>query len=312
MQLSVVTPAFNEADGITYFLASLKKVLVDIGISYEVIVVNDGSSDNTLSNLLDIEWSELKVIDLVSNSGHMAALEAGLRVSKGDLVLTMDSDGQHPIEHIPNMISLCQESDCDVVVGVRIRGREDTRLRRNASKLFYKFLALASHVEIEQNAADFRLITRLTLDGLLDSPEKSKVFRFLISDYGYKVEKFSFSANERKYGVSKYRMSSLLKLAMQSIIGFSTAPLTAISVGGILFLFCSLIYAGFLFLTYINGNSTPGWTSIMLFLTLFSALQFLALGIIGRYLVEVLHELRKRPTYIVRNVYQNRQQLQRE
>lgn len=303
MQLSVVTPAFNEADGITFFLNDLKKVLEGVGISYEVVVVNDGSSDNTLPRLLDIEWSELKIVELVSNSGHMAALEAGLRVSKGDLIITMDSDGQHPIEHIPQMIALCEASKCDVVVGVRIRGNEDTRLRRNASKLFYKFLAVVSNVEIEQNAADFRLITRLTLDGLLNSPEKSKVFRFLISDYGYKVEKFSFSANERKFGVSKYRFSSLLKLAMQSIIGFSTAPLTAISVGGILFLFFALIYAGFLFVSYIIGKSTPGWTSIMLFLTLFSALQFLALGIIGRYLIEVLHELRKRPAYIVRDIY---------
>ena len=133
--------------------------------------------------------------------------------------------------------------------------------------------------------------------------KKTKVFRFLISDYGYKVEKFSFSANERKFGVSKYRFSSLLKLATQSIIGFSTAPLTAISVGGILFLFFALIYAVFLFVSYIIGKSTPGWTSIMLFLTLFSALQFLALGIIGRYLIEVLHELRKRPAYIVRDIY---------
>jgi glycosyltransferase involved in cell wall biosynthesis len=309
MKLSVVTPAFNEADGITSFLESLRNVLDGIGVAYEVIVVNDGSTDETLSKLLVIKWDELHIIDLVANAGHMAALEAGLRASTGDLVLTMDSDGQHPVELIPGMISRLHESACDVVVGVRIRGKEDTFFRRTASTFFYKILGLVSNIEIEQNAADFRLITRLTLDILLTSPEKTKVFRFLISDYGYKVEKFSFSAHEREFGESKYHFSSLLRLAMQSIIGFSTAPLTAISVGGVLFLFFSFVYAGFLFISYLVGNSTPGWTSIMLFLTLFSALQFLALGIIGRYLIEVLHELRKRPTFIVRRVYGNRDRM---
>lgn len=307
MQLSVVTPAFNEEEGITAFLARLKEVLEKLAFSYEVIVVNDGSSDKTLNKLIDIDWEELRVVDLVSNSGHMAALEAGMRASIGELVLTMDADGQHPVEHIPEMLSMMKESECDVVVGVRVRGREDAFARRTASNLFYKILSLVANIDIEQNAADFRLITRLTLENILKSPEKNKVFRFLISDYGYKVEKFPFVAHEREFGESKYRFSSLMKLAMQSIIGFSTAPLTAISVGGILFLFFSFIYAGFLFISYLAGNTPPGWTSIMLFLTLFSALQFLALGIIGRYLVEVLHELRKRPSYIVRTVYQHNQ-----
>jgi polyisoprenyl-phosphate glycosyltransferase len=305
MRLSVVTPAFNEAEGIKSFLLDLEKTLEGLGISYEVIVVNDGSSDETLANLLEIPWSNLKIIDLVSNSGHMAALEAGLRASTGALILTMDSDGQHPVEYIPAMITLSESSGSDVIVGVRVRGEEDSWMRRNLSSAFYKFLALVSKVKIEENAADFRLITRLTLDTLLASPEKSKVFRFLISDYGYKVSKFSFYANERKYGVSKYRFSALLKLGIQSIIGFSTAPLTAISFGGVVFLLLSIVYAAFLLISYLSGKSTPGWTSIMLFLTLFSALQFLALGVIGRYLVEVLHELRKRPTYIVRDIYQN-------
>ena len=303
MRLSVVTPAFNEAEGIIPFLTDLKIVLDGTHLNYEVIVVNDGSSDGTLDKLLEIEWPELTVIDLVSNSGQMAALEAGLRASKGALILTMDSDGQHPVELIPEMLNLCDSTQCDVLVGVRVRGPEESWIRRHLSSSFYKILALISKVEIEQNAADFRLMNRLTLDTLLTSPEKSKVFRFLISDYGYNVEKFSFSANERKYGVSKYRFSALLKLGMQSIIGFSTAPLTAISMGGVLFLLFSFIYAGFLLASYLLGNSTPGWTSIMLFLTVFSALQFLALGVIGRYLVEVLNELRKRPTYIVRQVF---------
>ena len=304
MQFSVVAPAFNEGAGITSFLASLRTVLEDLAISYEVIVVNDGSSDDTLIRLLAIEWEELRIVDLVSNSGHMAALEAGLRSSIGELVLTMDADGQHPVEQIPKMLEVINNAGCDVVVGVRVRGKEDTFARRTASTFFYKILGLVSNVEIEQNAADFRLITRMTLNSILESPEKNKVFRFLISDYGYKVARFPFSAHERKFGESKYRFSALMKLAMQSIIGFSTAPLTAISVGGILFLFLSFIYAGFLLISHIGGNAPAGWTSIMLFLTLFSALQFLALGIIGRYLVEVLHELRKRPSYIVRNVYQ--------
>jgi dolichol-phosphate mannosyltransferase len=305
MQLSIVTPAFNEALGIKFFLDDLREILEGVHLEYEVIVVNDGSTDETLSRLLEIKWSNLRIIDLVANSGHMAALEAGLRVSTGDLIVTMDSDGQHPVEYIPSMISLQETSKSDVVIGVRLRGSEDSWLRRKASGLFYKSLASISKVKIEQNAADFRLITRLALNNLLATPEKTKIFRFLISDFGYKVTRFTFSANERIYGVSKYRFSTLLKLATQSIIGFSTAPLTAISIGGIFFLFVSIVYALYALLAYLLGNSTPGWTSIMLSLTIFSGFQFLALGVIGRYLSEVLHELRKRPNFIIRNEYRD-------
>jgi len=307
MQISVVAPAFNEEEGIAPFLSQLRNVLDSINHDYEVIIVNDGSTDKTLLKLLEIDWSNLIIVDLVTNSGHMPALEAGLRVTRGELVITMDADQQHPAEHIPLMIKKQIDTKCDVVVGVRIRGSENGWFREKASIGFYRLLGRISKVKIEENVADFRIITRSALDELLKSPETTKIFRFLISDYGYRIEKLSFTANERIFGQSKYRISTLLKLATQSLIGFSTAPLTAISIGGVFFLLLGFIYAIFLLLSYASGASTPGWTSIMLFLTIFSSLQFLAIGILGRYMVEILKDIRQRPSYIVRQIYSQKE-----
>lgn len=307
MQLSIVIPAFNESDGIVHFLTSLKNVVAQLQNSYEVIVVNDGSTDATLKKLLAFDWPEIVVVDLVANSGHMPALEAGLRASKGDLVITMDADLQHPVEYIPRMIDIHFATGCDVVVGVRDRGSETSWLRKKASLNFYKLLSQISRFTIEENAADFRLLTRPTLNQILNSPELTKIFRFLISDYGFKIETFHFSSPQRIYGESKYNYRALLRLATQSVLGFSTAPLTAISVGGVIFLAIAVFYTSFVMIAYFLGRSTPGWTSIMLFLTFFSSLQFIALGIIGRYLVEILREIRRRPSYLVRHVYKRGQ-----
>ena len=303
MELSVVVPAFNEEDGIASFIYSLKKVLNTLDLEYEVIIVNDGSLDGTLEKLLEISWPQLKVLDLVANAGHMAALEAGLKMSNGDLIITLDADQQHPVEYIPKMIQIQSTSKCDVVTGVRVRGQEEVWLRRKLAIHFYKILSLLSKVKIEENAADFRLVTREVLNELLKSPEINKIFRFLISEYGYKIQTFKFVANERIFGKSKYKISNLIKLAIQSFVGFSTTPLSAIFISGFVFLVVGVFYAAFLLVSYLNQSLAPGWTSIMLFLTIFSSLQFLAIGILGFYVAEILKSIRRRPNYIIRNVY---------
>ena len=303
MDLSVVVPAYNEEEGISSFLHELEKVLSTLDVEFEVIVVNDGSQDKTLEKLLTHAWPRLKVLDLVANAGHMAALEAGLRLSVGELILTLDADQQHPVECIPEMLRIQSDNKCDVVAGVRVRGKEETWLRRKLSDQFYKKLSLVSKFKIEKNVADFRLITREVLNELLKSPEINKIFRFLISEYGFHVQTFNFIAKERKFGISKYKISNLAKLAFQSLVGFSTAPLFAIFVSGFIFLLTGFLYAIYLIISYLNESLTPGWTSIMLFLTLFSSLQFLAIGILGFYVAEILKEIRKRPNYIVRTVY---------
>jgi len=303
LDLSIVVPAFNEEEGISSFVYSLQRVLDTLELELEVIVVNDGSKDKTLEKLLDISWPQLKILDLVANSGHMAALEAGLKISKGKIVITLDADQQHPVECIPEMMRIQSASKCDVVVGVRVRGKEEVWLRRKLSTQFYKILSRLSNVKIEENAADFRLITREALEEILKSPEINKVFRFLISDYGYKIQTFNFIANKRKFGKSKYRISNLVKLAIQSLVGFSTTPLSAIFISGFVFLTVGILYAAFLVVSYLNQSLAPGWTSIMLFLTIFSSLQFLAIGILGFYVAEILKGIRRRPNYIVRTLY---------
>lgn len=301
MKLSVVVPAFNEELGIRFFLDALKKCLSELNCEYEVIVVDDGSKDETNSVVRAFEWDELVLVTLVANSGHMAALEAGLLASKGDVVVTMDSDLQHPVECIPEMLRLYFEKDCDVVLGVRRRGDEEKFLRRSFSVFFYKWLSILSHVEIEKNAGDFRLMSRMVVDTITNLPESQKVFRFLVSSFGFKVERIEFSSPHRIYGQSKYNIRGLLRLAVSSLIGFSTAPLTAIFMGGILIFFTSIIYLILVFVQYLRGDIQPGWTSIAVLVVSLSSLQIISIGIVGRYISQILTESRKRPRFIVRN-----------
>jgi glycosyltransferase involved in cell wall biosynthesis len=300
MQLSIVVPAYNESAGIQYFLSELKKVLDSLGISYEVIIVNDGSSDGTREKILEFGWREIHLINLASNAGHMAALEAGLSRSRGAVVVTMDADLQHPPELIRQMIELQYEKKCDVVIATRIRGTETSRVRREFSSAFYKLMSRISKIEIHQDAADFRLMTREVVGILNALPETAKVYRFLISAIGFQVANINYQSSKRAYGISKYSGKQLWRLGVNSIIGFSTFPLSAIFVGGFLVFFLSLIYLFFILLSLGNARQVPGWTSVMTAILVLSSVQIISIGIIGRYISQILSDIRRRPNYVIK------------
>ena len=304
MKLSVVIPVFNEELGIKHFLESLKVSMLklDPKIEYEILIVNDGSNDGTTQKVIEFNWQELKLIELISNAGHMGAIEAGLNFASGDLVVTMDGDQQHPPEHISKMISIQQNTECDVVLGLRIRGKEDSYLRRKISESFYKLLSLATDIEIQNNGGEFRLMTRQVVQELISLKESQKVYRFLISQLGFKVETFDFQTPPRAYGESKYSIKHLWKLGVNSLIGFSTAPLTAIFLGGLIIFVMSIFYLIFLLIFYFLGNPFPGWTSITILIVGMSSIQIMAIGIIGRYISQLLVETRLRPRFLVRQI----------
>jgi dolichol-phosphate mannosyltransferase len=233
----------------------------------------------------------------------MAALEAGLRYATGDLIVTMDSDLQHPPSLIFEMLNIQRETNCDVVLAERKRGKEETFLRRWFSILFYKVLSKMTEIEIHNNVADFRLMTRSVVNTLINVPEKQKVFRFLISALGFKVEKLGFVAPQRQFGKSKYSAKHLVKFAIDIIIGFSIRPLVWIFTFGVFFLVIASFYLMFLITSYLSGKTLQGWTSLMFVLVIFSSFQLLAIGVIGRYLGQVLIEIRGRPNYLIRNAH---------
>jgi glycosyltransferase involved in cell wall biosynthesis len=297
--LSIVVPAYNEEDGIQQFLVELKSRLKLLPHKLEIIIVNDGSTDRTRELVIESNWDSVKIINLVSNSGHMAALEAGLRHSSGDLIITMDSDLQHPPEMILEMLNVQEKTNCDVVLAVRMRGNETSMLRKIFSKSFYRILSKVTDINFENDAGEFRLMTKRVVETILALPENQKIFRFLVGAFGFKSEKISYRSPQREFGSSKYHLKNLVKLAVSSIIGFSTAPLTAIFIGGIATFFVGISYLIWILLNYRDFGESQGWTSLMATLVSLSSVQIIALGIIGRYLSQTLIEIRKRPSFIV-------------
>ena len=301
-KLSIVVPTFNEEEGIQSFLAELKESLNSLEYELEIILVNDGSTDKTLDRVLEFNWDLVSIINLVKNSGHMSALEAGLRHSSGDLIVTLDSDLQHPPRTILRMLKVHEQTKCDVVLAIRESGGETSRIRRFCSKYFYRALSKLTEIKFENDAGDFRLMTRRVVDTILELPENQKIFRFLVSALGFRSEKISYVAPHRQYGESKYNFKNLVQLAISSVIGFSTAPLTAIFFGGLVIFGIGMVYLFYVLLSYPNSESSQGWTSLMAVLVSLSSLQIIALGVIGRYLSQILTEIRNRPDFIVDNI----------
>lgn len=299
--LSIVVPAFNEEEGIQNFLAELKNCLKSVDYTLEVIVVNDGSTDKTRERVLEFDWDAVTIVNLMSNSGHMSALEAGLKNSSGDLIVTMDSDLQHPPQTILKMLNVVDQTNCDVVLAIRNRGGE-SKVRGFCSRSFYRFLSRVTDIEFANDAGDFRLMKKRVVDIILSLPENQKIFRFLVGALRFKSEKIFFDSPHRQYGKSKYQWKNLMKLAVSSLIGFSTTPLTAIFIGGIITFTLGIVYLIFVLFNYRNSDAAQGWTSLMAALISFSSIQIIALGVIGRYVSQILTEIRKRPGFIVDNI----------
>lgn len=310
--LSIVVPAFNEEEGIQKFLAELKNCLKSVEYRLEVIVVNDGSTDKTLERALEFNWDVVTIVNLISNSGHMSALEAGLKNSSGDLIVTMDSDLQHPPQTILKMLDVVDQTNCDVVLAIRNRGGETSRVRGFCSRTFYRFLSRVTDIKFENNAGEFRLMKKRVVDVILALPENQKIFRFLVGALGFKSEKVFFDSPHRQYGKSKYQWKNLMKLAVSSLIGFSTAPLTAIFIGGIITFTLGIVYLIYVLSNYRTSAGTQGWTSLMAALISFSSVQIIALGVIGRYLSQILMEIRKRPSFIIDNLQGAKEEYERE
>lgn len=304
MKLSVVVPVYNEGPGISQFLESLHSSMQELEskLDLEILVVNDGSTDETSEKVIEFNWAQVQVIELMSNAGHMAAIEAGLNFATGDLVITMDGDQQHPPRYISEMVKIQQASKCDVVLGLRVRGKETSFLRRKMSESFYQILSSVTDIKIQNNGGEFRLMTRQVVNELIRLKESQKVYRFLISQLGFKIEIFNFETPPRVFGESKYSVKQLWKLGVTSLIGFSTAPLTAIFLGGLIIFLVSICYLIFLIVFYFLDKPFPGWTSLTILIVGMSSIQIMSIGVIGRYISQLLVETRLRPHYLVRRV----------
>lgn len=306
--LSLVVPVLNEASSVKGFLAEVDSVLKgNIGLDLEIIFINDGSSDDTLEVLqhqltLRVEKDTI-VIDLSRNFGKEAALSAGMSFASGDAVVPVDVDLQDPLEAIVEMVSLWKEG-FEVVLAQRTDRRQDSISKRFSSRLFYKIHNLISQTTLPPDVGDFRLMDRAVVDAVLSLPENQRFMKGLFAWVGFKTVTLPVVRASRASGKSKFNFWRLWNLAIDAATSFSTAPLRVWTYVGGLLAAGSFIFAAFIFLRFFMvGIESPGYASIIVTITLLGGLQLFGLGVIGEYLGRTFLEAKRRPSYIVRNVY---------
>lgn len=302
-KISIIVPMYYEEEVVNECYTRLKKVLKELeNYDYEFIFVNDGSKDKTyeLLEVIANMDSRVKVISFSRNFGHQASVTAGLKHATGDAVVIIDADLQDPPEAIGEMIELWEQGN-DVIYAKRKTRKGESKFKLLTAKMFYKILNSLSDVEIPKDTGDFRLVDKKVVDTINQMPEHNKFLRGLFSWIGYKQVPYEYERQERFAGKTKYPFKKMLKLATDGIISFSTKPLKILGVIGIISIFislCILIYSIISYVFSLN-DLTPGWTSIMVTITLFSGIQLLSTYIMSEYIARIYDESKNRPQYIV-------------
>lgn len=302
-KISVIIPMYYEEEVAEECYKRMTSVLQNIeNYDYEIICINDGSRDKTLSILenLAIRDKRLKVLSFSRNFGHQCAVTAGLKYVTGDAIVIIDADLQDPPELIPEMLKLWEVGN-DVIYGKRKTRDGESVFKLFTAKIFYKTLNALSDVEIPKDTGDFRLVDRKVVDTINSLPEHNKFLRGLFSWVGYKQIPFQYERKERFAGKTKYPLKKMLKLASDGIISFSTKPLKIVGGLGILSIVISFILLIYALISYIFklNNLSAGWTSLMLGITFFAGVQLLSLWIMSEYIARIYDESKNRPQYII-------------
>lgn len=301
--LSIVIPCYNEEKNISPLYIELKEVLNKFNYAYEIIFSDDGSKDKTFEIVKELHKNDnsVKGISLSRNFGHQIALMAGIKAAKGEIVITMDGDMQHPPAFIPELIKK-QAEGFDIVNTRRIDAADIGFIKKHTSKTFYKLVNFLADVHIEPAAADFRLMTRKAVDAFIEIPERDRFTRGLISWMGFNQAIIDYHAAKRFAGKSKYTLRKMIHFASDGITSFSSKPLRFSFFFGLLTFFVGIIYAGFSVINHITGNTVSGWTSLMVTVLIIGGIQMLSIGIIGEYIARIFNESKSRPLYFIKDV----------
>lgn len=296
--ISVVIPSFNEEGNISILT---KKIKLATPEDTEIIFVDDGSKDKTLENIKKLATKDKKIryISFSRNFGHQSALRAGLASAKGDAVVSMDADMQHPPELLPELIKTWRKG-YDIVYTVREDATSVSAPRKLASKWFYQIMNSLSGLNVEEGAADFRLLDRKVVDIINKLPETQLFMRGFVSWCGFKQYAISYKSAERFSGKSKYSLKKLVAFAINGITQFSIKPLRLTIIIGCLMALAAVIYAAYTVFDYFLGaNSVSGWTSLIIVVLLTSGIQLVLLGVVGEYVGKAFMQAKGRPDYIV-------------
>lgn len=299
--LSIVIPMFNEEAVLPLLVERLRPLADEMGAAYEVVAVDDGSTDATpvVLERLRREWPELRIVRLRANAGHQAAISAGLQRSRGDYVVTLDADLQDPPEVIPEMLRIAREDHVDVVYGVREDRSTDTAFKRWSARLFYRAIRRLGAVDAPADAGDYRLMSRATVDAVNSLPEHNRVLRFVVPALGFPSGSVGYTREVRAAGTSKYPLAKMIRLSIDSVTGFSHAPLRFATWLGLLGGLAALGVLVYAVVARLLGHALPGWTSTVVIVAAVGAVQLLALGILGEYVGRMYAVMQARPTYFV-------------
>jgi len=300
-RLSAVVPVFNEEEVLPLFADRLRPVLDGLGVPYEVLAVDDGSRDATPAVLAAMrrDWPELRVVRLRRNSGHQNALTAGLHRARGQYVVSLDVDLQDPPEVIADMLRLAETDGLDVVHGVRSDRSTDSRFKRWSAGLYYRLVQRVAGTAVPRDAGDFRLLSRTAVDALTELPELQPVYRLLVPWLGLPSGQVTYARERRAAGRSKYPLAKMVRLALDSITGFSAAPLRVATWLGCAGIALCAVLAIAVVAAYLWGDVVPGWSSMLVAVVFLGALQLLCLGLLGEYVARIFTTLQGRPAYVV-------------
>jgi polyisoprenyl-phosphate glycosyltransferase len=298
--ITCIVPAFNEADGITAFINALCHYLSGITGKYDVIVVDDGSDDETGLKVIAASGGlPVRLLGLSRNFGKESAISAGLDQAEGEVVIVIDSDFQQPIATIGDFINRWQQG-YDMVYGLRNDRKTDPPLRRFLSRTFYQILSRGASIDIPPDAGDFRLMDRRVVHAMRQLPESDKFMKGLYNWVGFRKIAVPFDYADRQTGSSKFNLSRLFELAMTGLTSFSSFPLRIWLGVGLAISSVSLIYAFWIIgVTLLRGPGVPGWATLVVAILFLGGMQLMSIGILGEYIGRIFNQVKGRPNYVV-------------
>jgi dolichol-phosphate mannosyltransferase len=313
IEISIVAPCYNEEEVLPEFVSRTISVIKCLNRPFEIILVNDGSKDSTLEIAISLakKHPEIKVINFSRNFGHQAAVTAGIDYAEGKAVILIDADLQDPPEVINEMVQKWHEG-YEVVYAQRRTREGETKFKLFTAKLFYRLFSLMTDKSVPENTGDFRLMDRKVVEEIKNMREKHRFIRGMVSWVGFKQIPVLYDRNARFAGETSYPFKKMLRFSLDAIISFSTIPLRFITLLGIFTIVVTVLFSAIILIIRIFQPEyfIPGFSVTTLLLLLFGGFQLFAIGIIGEYIGRIFEEIKNRPLYIIKDIYQTNLQKQ--